>query len=117
MSGEVCGECRAIQETRPWLLRALGHDTCRAAIRAERLAARRFGIRIDPSGCVIGSTYAGQHDTADKIHRQFTPGAADRHREREQGWRHEVITHAEWKARAEACVSGECEHHAKEVSR
>jgi hypothetical protein len=107
----VCGECRDMQRNRPFALRALGHDTCKQAIRAEQQAARRFGIRIDPDGCTVGSTYAGQHDTADKIHESFTPDAADRHRERGEGWRHEVITHEEWKRRAEPCLTGRCDHH------
>lgn len=113
----VCGECREIQRNRAWALRAFGHPECRAAIRAEQQAARRFGIRIDPAGHIEGSTYAGQFDTTDKVHKIWTPKAADRRRETAEGWRHEILSHAEWKRRAEPCLRGECQHDDAEVDR
>lgn len=88
------------------------HDACRTAIRDERRAARRFWIRINPAGCVEGSVYpsALKTDTAEDAHKEFTPRAADRRRETAQGWRHERISHDEWKRRAEPCLTGRCAH-------
>jgi hypothetical protein len=106
----VCTDCREMQINRPWVLRALGHDACMAAIRAEQQAARRFGVRFNPDGCAEGSTYAGRFDTSDKIHKEFATRAADRRRESAEGWRHEVLSHDEWRQSAEPCLLGQCEH-------
>lgn len=108
--GQVCAGCRETQQNRAWVLRALGHDECKAAIRAEVLAARRFGVRFHPSGCATGSCVAGQFDTTEKVHKEFTSKAKERMRELSEGWRHELLSHEEWKQRAEPCLLGECEH-------
>lgn len=113
----VCAECREMTTNRPWVLRALGHDSCKAAIRAERLAARTFWIRINPHGCVEGSAlgkYVGQ--LAEDAHKQFTPPVRDRQREAAEGYRHELVGHGEWKQRAEPCLLGECSHRKQVVS-
>ncbi len=104
----ACADCRGMAAS---LLRTLGHDECIKAIRAEQLAARRFWIRIDPSGHVEGSAlgeYVGPDP--EKAHKQFTPRVRDRKRETSQGYRHELVGHAEWKQRAEPCLLGKCEH-------
>lgn len=107
----VCPECREMQANRAWVLRALGHPECLEALRAERLAARTFWIRINPSGCVEGSAlgeYVGP--LAEDAHKEFTPRVKDRRREAKEGYRHELIGYAEWKRRAEPCLRGECQH-------
>ena len=108
----VCPDCREMLENRSWVLRALGHPECVAAIRAERQAARTFWIRIDPQGCVVGSVYASRlgEDSAQGAHAEFVPDRPTRLYEAAHGWRHERVDHAEWKRRAEACLLGECEH-------
>jgi hypothetical protein len=111
MSASVCSDCREMAANRAWVLRALGHDECVAEIRAERLAARTFWIRINPQGCVEGSAlgeYVGP--LVDDAHKQFTPRIRDRRREAAEGYRHELVGHAEWKTRAEPCLRGQCEH-------
>jgi hypothetical protein len=108
----ACGECREMAASRPWVLRALGHDVCLKAIRAERVAARRFWIRINPQGCVVGSAlaeYVGE-DSTEGAHAEFVPDRPTRLYETAHGWRHERVSHAEWKQRAEACLLGECQH-------
>lgn len=99
----ACADCWKFAAQGLWPV----HDTCIKAIRDERRAARRFWIRIHPSGCVIGSVYpsALKADTADAAHKEFTPRAADRRRETAEGYRHERITHDEWKRRAEPCLT------------
>ena len=107
----VCSTCREMAENRAWVLRALGHQDCIAAIRAEQLAARTFWIRIHPSGCVTGSVlgeYVGP--LAEDAHKEFTPRVRDRRREAAEGYRHELVGHAEWKQRAEPCLRGQCQH-------
>lgn len=112
MSGRtVCADCREMAENRAWVLRALGHPECVAAIRAERQAARTFWIRINPRGCVVGSAlgeYVGP--LAEDAHKEFTPRVRDRRREAAEGYRHELVGHTEWKQRAESCLRGTCEH-------
>lgn len=90
------------------------HDACLTAIRAERRAARRFWIRINPAGCVTGSVYpsALKTDTTDGAHKEFTPRAADRRRETAEGWRHERVDGDEWNRRAKPCFTGHCRHRA-----
>jgi hypothetical protein len=73
-------------------------------------------IRIDPTGCVDGSVLpvcgtdiVGSPQDA---HTHFTPRARDRDREARQGWRHELVSHDRWKAEAEPCLRGKCEHRA-----
>jgi hypothetical protein len=112
-----CEECREMAANRAWVLRALGHPECVAAIRAEQLAARTFWIRINPQGCVEGSAlgeYVGP--LVEDAHKQFTPRVRDRRREASEGYRHELIGHDEWKRRAEACLLGKCQHRTKAVS-
>lgn len=107
----ACAECREMAANRAWLLRALGHEACVAAIRAEQLAARTFWIRIAPDGCVHGSAlgeYVGP--LAEDAHKQFTPRVKDRRREAAEGWRHELVGHDEWKQRAEPCLLRKCQH-------
>ena len=107
----VCADCREIQTNRAWVLRALGHPDCIKAIRAEQLAARKFWIRINPQGCVVGSAlaeYVGP--LAEDAHKEFTSKVRDRRREAAEGYRHELVAHAEWKRRAEPCLMGQCEH-------
>jgi hypothetical protein len=107
----ACADCREMAANRPWVFRALGHPDCVAAIRAERLAARKFWIRINPQGCVTGSAlgeYVGA--LAEDAHKEFTPKVRDRRREAAEGWRHELVGHAEWKQRAEPCLRGQCQH-------
>jgi hypothetical protein len=96
---------------RAWVLRALGHDACIKAIRAEHLAKRTFWIRINPQGCVEGSAL-GEYVGSDpeEAHKQFTPLVRDRKRENAEGYRHELVGHDEWKQRAEPCLLGKCEH-------
>ncbi|MFJ6566550.1 hypothetical protein ACIQNU_03965 [Streptomyces sp. NPDC091292] len=109
----ACVDCRDIADNRSWALQALGHPDCVTAIRAERIAARTFWIRINPHGCVVGSAlgdYVGL--LAEDAHKQFTPRVRDRRREASEGYRHELVTHAEWKQRAELCLLGRCEHRA-----
>jgi hypothetical protein len=89
---------------RAWVLRALGHDACIGALRAEQLARRKFWIRINPQGCVEGSALV------DDAHKQFTPRVRDRRREAAEGYRHELVGHDEWKRRAEPCLLGQCQH-------
>jgi len=111
----VCSDCR--EENRVWVLRALGHPDCLAAIRAERLAARKFWIRIGPNGCVYGSSLAESvGPLAEDAHKEFTPKVKDRRREAAEGWRHELISHAEWKQRAEPCLLGTCQHRKQAAS-
>lgn len=107
----VCADCHEMAVSRAWVLRALGHPDCLAAIRGERQAARTFWIRIAPDGCVHGSAlaeYVGP--LAEDAHKEFTPRIADRRREAAQGWRHKLVGHAEWKRRAEPCLRGQCSH-------
>ncbi|MGW7597300.1 hypothetical protein [Streptomyces antimycoticus] len=113
----VCPECREMQENRAWVLPALGHPECRAVIRAERLAARKFWIRIGPNGCVTGSVLeAAVGPLAEDAHKEFTPRVKDRRREAAEGWRHELVSHAEWKERAEPCFMGTCQHRKQAAS-
>lgn len=107
----ACADCREIQANRAWVLRALGHPDCIAAIRAEQLATRKFWIRINPQGCVEGSAlgdYVGP--LVEDAHKQFTSRVRDRRREAAEGYRHELVGHAEWKRRAEPCLRGKCQH-------
>jgi len=108
----ACAECREMAANRAWVLRALGHPHCVKAIRAERIAARRFWIRINPQGCVEGSVYADAlgEDSTQGAHAEFVPDRPTRLYEAAQGWRHERVDHAEWKRRAEACLLGDCQH-------
>ena len=108
----VCADCREMAANRAWVLRALGHDACVKALRAERIAARKFWIRIDPKGCVVGSVYAASlgEDSSEGAHAEFVPDRPARLYEVAQGWRHERVGHDEWKRRAEACLLGECQH-------
>lgn len=113
----VCPDCREMQENRAWVLRALGHPDCLKAIRAERLAARKFWIRIHPSGCVVGSVYESSvGPLAEDAHKEFTPRVKDRRREAAEGYRHELVGHAEWKQRAEPCLYGTCQHRKQDAS-
>ncbi|MFK4869035.1 hypothetical protein ACI3K4_27855 [Streptomyces sp. CSMPJR101] len=108
----ACGACREMAANRAWVLRALGHKDCIEAIRAERLAARRFWIRINPQGCVVGSAlaeYVGE-DSVEGAHAEFVPDRPTRLYEAAHGWRHERVSHAEWKQRAEGCLMGDCHH-------
>jgi hypothetical protein len=105
----LCDQLRAIRLER--------RERETALARAQQQAERRFGVRIDPTGHIEGSTYAGLHDTTEQVHKVWTTKAADRHRERGEGWRHEILTHAEWKQRAEPCLRGECGHDEAGVSR
>jgi hypothetical protein len=107
----ICADCREMAVNRPWVLRALGHPACLAAIKTARQAARTFWIRIDPTGCVVGSAlgdYVGP--LAEDAHKEFTPRVADRRREAREGYRHELVGHAEWRQRAEPCLTRKCEH-------
>ena len=107
----VCPDCREMATNRAWVLRALGHDDCIKALRAEQLARRKFWIRINPQGCVEGSAlgeYVGP--LADDAHKQVTPRIRDRRREAAEGYRHELVGHDEWKQRAEPCLLGNCQH-------
>ena len=107
----ICPDCREMAANRAWVLRALGHPECVAAIRAEIQAARTFWIRIDPQGHVEGSAlgeYVGP--LVEDAHKQFTPRVRDRRREAVEGYRHELVGHDEWKQRAEACLRGQCQH-------
>lgn len=107
----ACADCREMAANRSWVLRALGHDDCVKAIRADQLAARTFWIRINPQGCVTGSAlgeYIGP--LAEDAHKEFTPKVRDRRREAVEGWRHELVGHTEWKQRAEPCLLGHCQH-------
>lgn len=111
MVTSVCADCREMANNRAWVLRSLGHDGCVAALRAEQLAARTFWIRISPQGCVTGSAlgeYVGP--LAEDAHKEFTPKVRDRRREAAEGWRHELVSHGEWKQRAEPCLRGQCQH-------
>ncbi|NUQ95186.1 MAG: hypothetical protein HOY79_01035 [Streptomyces sp.] len=110
----ACADCRGMAAN---LLPVLGHTDCVKAIRAEQQAARRFWIRINPQGCVEGSAlgeYVGPN--VEDAHKQFTPRARDRKRETTEGYRHELIGHAEWKQRAEPCLLGQCEHRKRAAS-
>jgi hypothetical protein len=74
-------------------------------------STRQFWIRISPPGCVTGSVleeFVGP--LAEDAHKEFTPRIADRRREAREGWRHELIGHAEWVRRAQPCISGRCHH-------
>ncbi|HEY9372843.1 hypothetical protein [Streptomyces sp.] len=107
----ACPDCREMAANRAWVLRAIGHDECVKTIRAEQLAACTFWIRINPQGCVVGSAlgeYVGP--LAEDAHKEFTPKVADRRREAAEGYRHELVGHAEWKQRAELCLRGKCQH-------
>jgi hypothetical protein len=107
----ICVGCREMADNRPWVLRALGHKDCVAALRAEQLAARTFWIRINPQGCVEGSAlgeYVGP--LVEDAHKQFTPRVRDRRREAAEGYRHELVGHDEWRQRAEPCLLGQCQH-------
>ncbi|MEU5477525.1 hypothetical protein [Streptomyces mirabilis] len=107
----ACADCREMAANRPWVFRTLGHTDCVAAIRAQRQAARKFWIRINPQGCVEGSAlgdYVGS--LVEDAHKQFTPRVRDRRREAAEGYRHELVGHAEWKQRAEPCLRGQCQH-------
>lgn len=111
----VCADCREMQTNRPWVLRAIGHQGCLAAIRAEQLAARKFWIRINPHGCVEGSAladYVGPH--VEDAHKQFTARVRDRRREAAEGYQHALVGHAEWKQRAEPCLRGQCQHRSQD---
>ncbi|MEU0181831.1 hypothetical protein ABZ312_11670 [Streptomyces sp. NPDC006207] len=113
----VCADCREMQANRAWVLRALGHPDCLAAIKAERQAARTFWIRINPQGCVEGSAlgeYVGP--LVDDAHKQFTPKIKDRRREAAEGYRHELIGYDEWKQRAEPCLMSACQHRKQAAS-
>lgn len=107
----VCTNCREMQNASARTLAILGHPACLTAIRAERLAARTFWIRINPQGCVEGSAlgeYVGP--LAEDAHKEFTPRVRDRRREAAEGYRHELVGHDEWKRRAEPCLLGNCQH-------
>lgn len=107
----ICSDCREMATNRSWVLRALGHPDCVAAIRAELQAARTFWIRINRQGCVEGSAlgeYVGP--LVEDAHKQFTPRVRDRRREAAEGYRHELIGQEEWKERAEPCLLGKCSH-------
>ncbi|MFE5368109.1 hypothetical protein [Streptomyces mirabilis] len=108
----ACADCREMAANRAWVLRALGHDECVAAIRAERRAALRFWIRINPQGCVTGSVYASAlgEDSTEGAHAEFVPERPTRLYEAAHGWRHERVDRAEWKRRAEPCLVGDCQH-------
>jgi hypothetical protein len=71
-------------------------------------------VRIDPRGCVEGSSYAERVDrtlaTEAQAHEIFTPRARDRARETRAGWRHELVTRERWRAEAEPCLRGRCRH-------
>ncbi|MEU3613420.1 hypothetical protein ABZ725_14050 [Streptomyces sp. NPDC006872] len=73
-----------------------------------------FWIRIDPQGCVTGSVredYIGA--LAEDAHREFTPRVADRRREAAEGWRHELVSPAEFDARAKPCLLRQCDHRSR----
>lgn len=70
-----------------------------------------FWIRIAPSGHVAGSVleeYVGQ--LAEDAHKEFTPTVAERRKEAATGWRHELVSGAEWDRRAKPCQTGKCGH-------
>lgn len=109
----VCGECRDMIRDRAWAFRALGHETCKTAYKAEQDAARKFWVRFNPAGCAEGSAlYRYVGPLVDDAHKQFTPRIRDRRREAAEGYRHEVMTAAEWDERAKPCLLGQCEHRA-----
>lgn len=75
------------------------------------MTASTFWIRINPQGCVTGSAlgeYVGP--LAEDAHKEFTPKIADRRREAAEGWRHELVSHDEWRRRAEPCLRRQCNH-------
>lgn len=70
-----------------------------------------FWIRIDPAGCVVGSVREDHvGPLAEDAHKEFTPRVRDRRREAAEGYSHELVSHAEWKRRAEPCLRRRCEH-------
>lgn len=70
-----------------------------------------FWIRIDPTGCVDGSIHEEiVGPLAEDAHKEFTPRVADRRREAALGWRHELVTRAEWNRRAKPCLLRQCRH-------
>jgi hypothetical protein len=102
-----------MRDNRPWVLRALGHTECVAAIKAERRAARRFWVRFNPGGCAEGSVLAEcVGPLAEEAHKRFTPKVRDRRREAAEGYRYELLGPAEWDAKAKPCLMGQCEHRA-----
>ena len=80
-----------------------------------------FWVRFNPDGCAEGSTYAVSGNevigTPEQAHQRFEHRQRDRAREIRQGYRHELLTHAQWDDQARACLLGQCGHRtAKEAA-
>lgn len=117
MTSTVCPDCREMQTNRAWVLRALGHPNCLAAIEAEKRAARKFWVRYNPQGCAEGSALAGYvGPLAEDAHKQFTPRVRDRRREAAEGYTHVLLTADEWDTKARPCLLGQCEHRANRTA-
>jgi hypothetical protein len=70
-----------------------------------------FWARIDPSGCVAGTARTESVGfLPDDAHKEFTPRIADRRREAAEGWRHELMSRAQWEQRALPCLRSKCGH-------
>lgn len=70
-----------------------------------------FWIRIAPHGHVRGCADAELVGLlVEDAHKEFTPLVADRRREAAEGWRHELLTPAEWDERAKPCLLHTCDH-------
>lgn len=110
MTDTVCSKCRGLQHNAPGLLRIHAHRHCWDAICAERAAARWFIIRVNPNGCVEGSTRVSSTTTIEDAHKKWTPRIADRRREHAAGWQHMMVNGTQWRQQAGPCLHGECTH-------
>lgn len=71
---------------------------------------KEFWIRLDPSGCATGSVRTDSVGLLpEDAHKEFTPKVADRRREAQAGWRHELVDHAGFDA-VKPCLRGRCDH-------
>jgi hypothetical protein len=69
-----------------------------------------FWIHVDAAGCTWSSTLGENATSAEAAHRHFTPRQRDRDREQRRGWTVHLLTRQQWKAQAEPCFLGTCEH-------
>lgn len=67
-------------------------------------------VLFDQDGCAFGSIHGDTALNAEAAHREFAP--LKRHREKQirEGYVVRLVSGSQWKAQAEACFFGKCDH-------
>lgn len=69
-----------------------------------------FWTLANKHGCTFGSLHGNCAVDEEQAHREFTPRQRDRDRQHREGYTIQLLTKEQWKAQAEPCFMGRCEH-------